>query len=131
VEEMGFGAEVAVTYSSVAVDIIPAGWSKMTGLAAVARGLRTIGVADSMNDLPMLIAADYAFAPANLPDRAVEALRQGGREVRPLAEALELRPGVVYRSRWPETRGVMEILERVADGLGAAARDNNGGHVLR
>ena len=57
---------VLITYSSVAVDILPAGYHKARGLITLAHGRPTIGVADSMNDLPLLAHADYAFAPANL-----------------------------------------------------------------
>jgi hydroxymethylpyrimidine pyrophosphatase-like HAD family hydrolase len=102
---------VLVTYSSVAVDILPAGYHKARGLIALASGRPTIGVADSMNDLPLLAQADYAFAPANLAPELIPILKEKGRSVVPLKNQSALTPGTVAVAEKNETFGVLEILE--------------------
>jgi hydroxymethylpyrimidine pyrophosphatase-like HAD family hydrolase len=101
---------VLVTYSSVAVDIIPAGYHKFRGLSALAHGRKTIGVADSMNDLPLLALADYAFAPANLAPELIPILSEKGRPVVRLKDQNSLTPGTVVVASQNETLGVLEIM---------------------
>ncbi|PID29251.1 MAG: hypothetical protein CR982_03155 [Candidatus Cloacimonadota bacterium] len=54
-----------VTYSSVAVDIVPKNFDKYTGMRHVSSSATLIGIADSLNDREMLKKCDIAFLPSN------------------------------------------------------------------
>jgi hydroxymethylpyrimidine pyrophosphatase-like HAD family hydrolase len=114
VESLGYCGFAYTTHSSVAVDVVPRGFTKMTGLEAVAGGLRTVGVADSMNDLEMHLGSDYSFAPSNISPRLVERLRSEGRDVLPLPGAEDVVGGVTYVAGGSATEGVIQILEALA-----------------
>jgi len=97
VVETGFGDRVYVTHSDVAVDVIPRGYDKLSGLGVAAGGLKTIGIADSLNDLPLIAGADLAFLPANASPA--------------LESVLDSTPEVVLKSRSASTGAVVEIIE--------------------
>lgn len=99
-----------VTWSSVAVDILPAGYNKHRGLTIAAGGRKTIGIADSMNDLALLAQSDYAAAPQNLAPELRPRLAEARRAIRPLASCPGLDPSALAVSPSAETRGVIEIL---------------------
>jgi hypothetical protein len=105
-----FYERVHITYSSVAVDVLPRGYDKLKGLAAAAGGRKTIGVADSMNDQALLEKSDYALAPANLAEELLPVLKKKGRVARRLSQADGLMADAVLVAAKPETRGVLEIL---------------------
>ena len=102
---------VHITYSSVAVDILPAGYDKHKGLTLIADGKKTIGIADSMNDLALLEKSDFALAPANLAPELLSILQKSDRQIIPLAQANKLLPNTVFIAAQPETKGVKEILD--------------------
>jgi len=101
---------VLVTYSSVAVDILPKGYNKFTGLKKVAEGRKTIGIADSMNDAALLLEADFALAPANLAPELKPLLAARGRSVIPLSKTKRLTSQAVPIAAKRETEGVLENL---------------------
>lgn len=105
-----FHGRVHITYSSVAVDILPRGYDKRKGLAAAGAGRQTIGVADSMNDRALLAEADFALAPSNLAPELRPLLAEAGREIIPLGRADRLIPRAVLVAAGSETEGVLEIL---------------------
>ncbi len=107
---LGVQDRVLVTYSSVAVDILPRGYNKFIGLQKVAEGRKTIGIADSMNDAALLLEADFALAPANLAPELEPLLAARGRAVIPLAQARGLNSSAVPIASKDETEGVLEIL---------------------
>ncbi len=111
VEGGDYSGRAHVTYSSVAVDILPPGYDKYQGLFLVAGGKKTIGVADSMNDLALLAKADYAFAPRNMAPELEPILTGRGRDIIPIAEAKGLIENAVILADLSETRGVMRILD--------------------
>jgi hydroxymethylpyrimidine pyrophosphatase-like HAD family hydrolase len=118
---------VHITYSSVAVDILPRGYNKAQGLKAVAGGRPTIGVADSMNDLALLAESDYAFAPSNLAPELVPILADKERKVGPMNEINSLRRNTLAVAGKSETEGVIDILEflhRVSQGRLGSADEN-------
>jgi hydroxymethylpyrimidine pyrophosphatase-like HAD family hydrolase len=110
VRELGFQDEVLVTHSNVAVDILPIGFTKFSGIRHVAVGLKTIGIADSLNDIHLLTDADLSFMPANGSQRLIDTLESVDRRVRPLSEWQGDSGPIVWRSRFPSTQGVIEIL---------------------
>jgi len=110
VNELGFADFVHVVYSSVAVDVIPRGYDKHTGIKRVAGEDEIVAIADSMNDLHFLRRADYTFLPANASAEARRILAEEGREVRPLHEATRLQKHLTAQSDRPYTWGVIEIL---------------------
>ena len=108
----GYSSIFAVTYSSVAVDIVPLGYDKLRGLRAAAKG-PLVAVADSVNDIPLLGGADYSFAPANLADEALKELQAKGRQIRQLADVDSLDKEILYVSPSAEAKGVIEILRKL------------------
>lgn len=110
VRELGWGDAMLVTHSNVAVDILPSGFNKFSGIRHVAAGQRTVGVADSLNDIHLLTDADLAFIPANGSRLLIRELARGGHPVRPLLEWRSGEAGTVWRSRFPATEGVIDIL---------------------
>lgn len=123
VQEMGYEAEVLVTHSDVAVDIIPSGFNKFRGLRLASEAPSLIGIADSLNDLHLIENADISFLPANASPALMEALEVRGRKVRPL-EAVETRSrnqialeefgrttgGTIAMSGFRHTEAVIQIL---------------------
>jgi len=101
---------VQVTWSSVAVDVLPAGYNKHRGLVRAAEGRRTIGMADSMNDLALLADSDYALAPKNLAPELLPILAATGRKTVPLPAIEGLLPAAVVVATRNETEGVIELL---------------------
>jgi len=111
VSALGYDDDFYTTYSSVAVDVVPQGVTKMTGLAQVAGNARTIGIADSMNDIHLHLGSDISFTPANMPAEVRESILASGRKIAPLEE--ELIWGATYASRYRFTEGVIDILARL------------------
>ena len=110
VRQTPFCDRVYITYSSVAVDILPKGYNKHRGLEMVAAGKPTIGVADSMNDRALLEEADFALAPANMAPELRPLLEKKGRKIVPIEKAGGLLPDAVIMASQKETMGVIEIL---------------------
>ncbi len=117
VDKTKFRDKVLVTYSSVAVDILPRGYDKYLGLLRVAEGRKIIGIADSVNDLNLLLRSDYAFSPANIAPELEPILTREGRKLVKLAHLNELEPNILAVSVQRETRGVLEILRFLANHL--------------
>lgn len=115
VKQLGFGEDVRVTHSNVAVDIIPRGFDKFRGLGHVASGRPTIGIADSMNDIELVRDADLAFIPANASLKLIRELAKKGKSVLDLGDTLPKDKEIVWRSRFSSTRGVLEILGFIED----------------
>ena len=113
VDAWGFSSIFGVTYSSVAVDIVPLGYDKLRGLRAAAAKEPLVAVADSVNDIPLLGGADYSFAPANLAREAKRELQANGRQIRELAHVDLLTKEILYVSPSAETKGVIEILRKL------------------
>ena len=111
VRQLGFGDTVQVTHSNVAVDIIPIGFNKFTGIHHVAAGLKTIGIADSLNDIHLLIDATWAFIPANSSASLICELGLIKRPVRSLAEWNMNSNKSIWRSQYSTTEGVIDILK--------------------
>jgi hydroxymethylpyrimidine pyrophosphatase-like HAD family hydrolase len=110
VEELGYEAEVLVTHSDVAVDILPSTFNKFKGLRLASEAPSLIGIADSLNDIHLIEDADYSFLPANASPALLETLRSGGREVIPLEELSRAESGTIAISGSRHTEAVIEIL---------------------
>ncbi|HPM01338.1 MAG TPA: hypothetical protein PK816_04190 [Candidatus Cloacimonadota bacterium] len=61
-----------VTWSNVAIDIIPKSVSKLTGVQNIADGRRIISLVDSMNDFDLAVQSDLCFLPANSSKKLLE-----------------------------------------------------------
>lgn len=105
IDELAFGDIVRPACSSVAVDITPFGYSKITGMRKVADGEPVMGIADSMNDLELITGADSAVVPANAKPELLDAVKKAGQT-----------GSKVRISEKSVTEAVIEALERVADG---------------
>ena len=116
VEKSIYREDFYVTYSSVAVDVIPKDWDKYRGMEIVAEDGIIIGVADSMNDFALLAKSHFSFVPANAPKEVLEKLKKEGKKVVNIHQA-KLEPNTVVVSNHPETEGVLEILEFVSRNL--------------
>jgi len=110
VEELGYGEEVLVTHSDVAVDIIPAGFNKFTGLRHAAEAPSLIGIADSLNDVHLIADAHRAFLPANASPALLKALRDRGRDVEPLEKCSRTSNRTIAISESRYTEAVIDIL---------------------
>ncbi len=110
-----FSSEFQVTYSSVAVDIIPNGFHKLTGLELKADNKKTIGIADSMNDFPLLRYADFGFMPANAAPEVIAKLEADGRPTYQMDMYEQPRQGSVGIVQGIETKGVIQILQILDD----------------
>ena len=121
VKDLGFEDKVLVTHSNVAIDIIPKGYNKFTGLKYVAGEDQTIGIADSLNDLALITDADYAFIPANASINLVEKLKSLGKEIVAIPQnsatgspfgkgGREEKKNCVFQSQYNETSGVIDSL---------------------
>jgi len=118
VEEMGYGEDVLVTHSDVAVDILPAGFNKFTGLRHAAEAAFLIGIADSLNDIHLIANADLAFLPANASPALLMALSHLGRDVEPLEKGrLPSSKGTIAITESRQTEAVIEILHSLRDYL--------------
>ncbi len=85
---LGRYPEVAAYRNRNAVDIVPAGCSKGTGLRMAEQlfgAERCYGLGDSLNDLPLLEAADFGFTFRNAPE---ELCRKASQLVDTAAEAI-------------------------------------------
>lgn len=56
---------IRLTWSNVALDILPKGFSKFTGIRHITEGQKIISFLDSMNDYELAIYSDITFLPAN------------------------------------------------------------------
>jgi hydroxymethylpyrimidine pyrophosphatase-like HAD family hydrolase len=109
--DSGYGDIVRTTYSSVAVDVVPLGFNKFTGLTELAGGLKAVGVADSMNDIELHLRTGISFAPSNISTELKRRLEEAGRNVVALPRTGKLEEGSTYVTSGPATEGVIEVLE--------------------
>ena len=117
VEDNGFGGRVYVTHSDVAVDVIPAGHNKFTGLRSAAEAPGLIGIADSFNDLHLIADSDLAFLPSNASLNLVCALEGTGRSITEMEAAGGIESGSIYRSSRGYTEAVVDILRFLGEHL--------------
>ncbi len=109
-------SSVRVTYSSVAVDIVPEGFNKWTGMKHFAGAEPVVAIADSMNDLEFLLEADYAFVPSNVESRLLDTLKDAGKNIDDIEKDFtSLERGVVYRSSKRATYAVSDILSKISE----------------
>ena len=117
VRRLGAAQALRVTYSSVAVDIIPGGFNKLTGLRRLAGDEPTVGIADSMNDLELVRGAQYAFLPANCSGELVRQLQLDGKRIQKIGEASGLHKNVAILCSEGFTEGVSQALTFLARNL--------------
>ena len=117
VEELGYADEVLVTHSDVAVDIIPTGFNKFTGLRQIANAPSLIGIADSLNDVHLIADADRAFLPANASPALLQTLNDRGLDVLPLESSSQIQTGMIAKSVSHHTEAVIDILHFLRDHL--------------
>jgi hydroxymethylpyrimidine pyrophosphatase-like HAD family hydrolase len=102
INDLGFADVARPACSSVAVDIAPFGYSKLTGMRHVASGGPVMGIADSMNDLELIIGADKAVVPGNARPALLDEI------IKPNNSNIQL-------SEKHVTEAVIETLNSVAD----------------
>jgi len=116
VKEMGYEDKVLVTHSNVAIDIIPKGYNKFTGMKKVSNGLKTIGIADSLNDLPMIQNSDFAFIPHNVSPKIIKFLKSKTRKIAMIDS--NFNPDYnILRSRFESTETVIDSLRFINKNL--------------
>ncbi|MCB5249635.1 MAG: HAD hydrolase family protein [Candidatus Cloacimonadales bacterium] len=64
-----------ITWSNVAIDIIPKGINKYTGIKNVANNVKIISLLDSMNDYDLAINSDVCFLPANSSKKLLDSIK--------------------------------------------------------
>jgi len=106
IRKLGFEDKVMQTRSNVAVDIIPKGHNKATGIKKHAENKtipKTIGIADSLNDYALIAEADYGFMPSNASAELIEQLKTKGKKIIKVSKS--------------NTAGVIEILHFIEKNL--------------
>lgn len=102
-----------VTYSSVAVDIVPKDFDKLIGLKSLGKDDDLfVGIADSLNDLELLNRCDLSFVPSNYNsglDKIVD------RDVLPISQ---FRSDAMMVASSETSAGVAEILELIFEKFG-------------
>ena len=109
--------EITITHSDVAVDILPAGNSKFSGISRVCPEQNIIAIADSCNDWEFLYRATESFLPQNCSPYIVNRFEKRGFSILPVEEYRKSFEKRVYRSSYSYTEGVLDILVRLADSL--------------
>ncbi len=104
VKQFGYEKKVLVTHSNVAVDIIPKGFNKFSGIKYIAGKLGTIGIADSLNDSHMMMDSNHSFLPANASLKLIDLLKKKGRSD-------------FYQSKFKNTQGVIDSLQFINKNL--------------
>lgn len=100
-----------VTYSSVAVDIIPSGFDKYSGLKFFAGndGI-CVGIADAMNDIEMLKKADLVYLPGNSDAKVIDILLETRKKQN---FEQKFQKGDFFVSKQETTFGVIESLKHL------------------
>jgi hydroxymethylpyrimidine pyrophosphatase-like HAD family hydrolase len=80
VENSEYNEQFYVTYSNVAIDIIPRGISKYTGLKQICHEQRIISLLDSMNDFDLAVNSDICFLPGNSTETLLKSVEFKGIE---------------------------------------------------
>lgn len=114
VRELGFEKDVFVTYSSVAVDVIPKGYNKATGINHIAKNRKTIGIADSLNDVHLLTDCTQAFIPINAPIELLDYLKNKDKKIANIDDDPTLFENSIIQSNKGFTKGVIEVLDFIA-----------------
>lgn len=108
--EAGCMDYVNVTYSSVAVDIIPKGFNKLSGMRSIAKDEIVIGIADSMIDIELLTDSDFMFLPSNTQEEVKDTLKRKNIEIKELNIDSPPEKGVALITKHPTTQGVIDSL---------------------
>ena len=102
-----------ITLSNVAVDIVPKGFNKYTGLRYFSKTSTTIGIADSLNDLDLIINTDYAFIPKNAGPELISALSKKGKDILPFDLFDKNKNNIVWQTKSSYTKSVSDILQKI------------------
>jgi len=76
-----YGKDFYITYSSVALDIIPVGINKWVALKYIADDTKTVAFIDSYNDKEIALHSDITFLPQNSSPALIEFLENNGKRV--------------------------------------------------
>ncbi|MBI5159633.1 HAD hydrolase family protein [Candidatus Micrarchaeota archaeon] len=117
VKKNGFAQAVDVIYSSVAVDVIPKGYNKYEGFKKISGNAKLVGIADSMNDVALILNSDYALVPSNTTQKLLEKAREK-KKVIGIREWNELDDKTVVKATEKESKGVIQLLEKLAELVG-------------
>src|SRR5690554_4742404 len=109
--------EITITHSDVAVDILPAGNSKYSGLTRICPHQRIIAIADSCNDWEFLSRANESFLPYNCSSHIMNKFIEKGFSILPVERYNNAADKTVYKSEFGYTEGVLDILTKLADRL--------------
>lgn len=113
VRKLGYDDKVFATHSSVAIDIIPKGYNKFTGMKYIAGERKTIGIADSLNDSHMLLHADYGFMPSNHSDKLFGLFECAGKKIALIKDKDMRDTNAVLKSKYSYNQGVIDILNYI------------------
>jgi hydroxymethylpyrimidine pyrophosphatase-like HAD family hydrolase len=119
VKEYGFGEQFQIIPTDVAVDIIPNGHNKFTGMKRVSGRLRTIGIADSRNDFQMILDTDFAFLPANSSRDLINRIQEEGMRLSTLDrfDLLKKQKHIAFKSELKSTNAVLKFLKVISASL--------------
>lgn len=103
-----FENTLKITHSNVAVDIIPKNFNKFIGIKSISKNLKIISIADSFNDLELLLNSDISFIPKNSSPDLLKYLKKK-KSIFSICKALQF--GNIYKSNYKYTNAVIEILK--------------------
>ncbi len=107
VKSTPYYSEVYITYSNVAIDIIPKNYSKFTGIKHISEDKIIISLLDSMNDLDLARFSDLSFLPSNASDSLLKSI-----QYKKLDQNIVCQSGIYLCSK-SYTEGVLEALEKL------------------
>lgn len=115
VKKSNLSDKVYTTYSNVAIDIIPNGISKLTGIQSIAEKKFIISLLDSMNDVDLAIHSNICFLPSNAsPDLLNIVPHQSINAFLPqLNEINQSETGNVFLCQKSYSYGVLEALREL------------------
>ncbi len=102
-----------ITHSNVAVDIVPRGFNKYTGLRYFSKTSTSIGIADSLNDLDLIINTDYAFIPKNAGAELISALSKRGKDILPFDLFDINKNDIIWQTESSYSKSVSDILQKI------------------
>ncbi len=101
-------------WSDVAVDIVPSGYNKYTGLMRFVNGDAKVGaIADSMNDVSLLAGVNYGFIPHNAPEELLTCIERKGKRLINIKEVSRLDSSCIVQADRERTEAVIEILNLI------------------
>jgi hydroxymethylpyrimidine pyrophosphatase-like HAD family hydrolase len=101
-----------ITFSDVAIDIIPVGFSKWKAIKNIAKSNTIISLMDSYNDKEIALSSDYTIMPKNVSPQLIDYLKMHQKIIMPLGKFHFFR-NIAYTTDVCYTQAVIEGLRHI------------------